>query len=167
MNISQNQFIRLKQYQEYFNKIEVSTKALPLQLTGTKTEQETENNLTLSTIEDWLFEFKGKMSETDYQNLFSALVKYSETGTFPSLSKPIQINGRLNKKLFGWALNRIFEAQGKGVEKELLQFAKQNISLFADVEFDETNVLKSNLYKYFTTKTKQIKDSTKTTKNTF
>lgn len=130
-------------------------KALPPQQTETKTEQEqpTENNFTLSTIEDWLFEFKEKMSENDYQILVSALIKYFDTGTFPKILKPIQINGRPNKKLFGWALNRIFEAKGKGVEKELLLFAKQNISLFTGVEFDENNISKSNLYKYFTTKT--------------
>jgi hypothetical protein len=119
-----------------------------------KQEQQTENDLTFSTIEDWLFEFKKKMSENDYKNLVSALMQYFETGTFPTLLKPIQINGRPNKKLFGWALNRIFEYKSKGVEKELLQFAKQNISLFTDVQFDENNIMKSNLYKYFTTKTK-------------
>lgn len=116
-------------------------------------EQELENNFTLSTIEDWLFEFKDKMTKTDYQTLVSALSHYFDNGSFPIISKPIQINGRINKKLFGWALNRIFEAKGKSVEKELLQFAKQNISLFIDVNFDENNIRKSNLYKYFTTKT--------------
>jgi hypothetical protein len=113
-----------------------------------------ENDFTLSTIEDWLFEFKDKMSEPDYQQLVLALKTYFDAGTFPKLLKPIQINGRPNKKLFGWALNRIFEAKGKGVERELLLFAKQNISLFKSVEYDENNPLQSNLYKYFTTKTK-------------
>jgi hypothetical protein len=129
---------------------------LPPQQNETKTDQETqtENDFALSTIEDWLCAFKEKMNEADYQNLVSALIQYFETGTFPTLSKPIQLNGRTNKKQFGWALNRIFEAKGKGVEKQLLQFAKQNISLFTDVQFDENNILKSNLYKYFTTQTK-------------
>ena len=122
--------------------------------TKTEQEQNIENDLTLSTIEDWLYEFKKKMSEADYNNLVSALIQYFETGTFPTLSKPIQIKGRLNKKLFGWALNRIFESQSKGIEKELLQFAKQNISLFTDVQFDENDIRKGNLYKYFTTQTK-------------
>lgn len=141
---------------EYIERNNKTVKALPPQQTETKTEQEqqTENDFTLSTIEDWLFEFKEKMNEADYKNLVSALIQYFEIGKFPTLSKPIQINGRPNKKLFGWALNRIFEAKGKGVEKELLQFAKHNISLFTDVQFDESNILKSNLYKYFTTQTK-------------
>lgn len=120
----------------------------------TKTEQETENDFTLSTIEDWLFQFKEHMSEADYKTLVTALVNRFDTGAFTELSKPIQINGRINKKWFGWALNKIFAAKGKRVEKELLMFAKKNISLFADVEFDENNILKSNLYKYFTTETK-------------
>ncbi len=121
--------------------------------TKTEQKQQTENDFTRSTIEDWLYQFKAQMTESDYQNLVSALKQYFDTGTFPTLSKPIQVNGRLNKKLFGWNLNRIFEAKGKGVEKELLLFAKQNISLFANVKFDENNILGSNLYKYFTTKT--------------
>ncbi len=126
------------------------------QQTETKTEQEqqSENDFTLSTIEDWLFEFKEKMSEADYNSLVAALMHRFDTGIFPILSKPIKINGKPNKKLFGWALNRIFAEKGKRVEKELLMFAKKNISLFADVGFDENNILKSNLYKYFTTKTR-------------
>ena len=49
--------------------------------------------------------------------------------------------------------NRIFESKGIGDKKELLIFAKENISLFSEVQFDETNIFKSNLYKYFTTRT--------------
>ncbi|HEY0261776.1 MAG TPA: hypothetical protein VGB95_02035 [Chitinophagales bacterium] len=116
--------------------------------------EEPENDVTLSTIEEWLFEFKEKMSEADYQTLVFALKQYLNSGQFPTLKKKIQVNGRPNKKRVGWVLNRIFEAHGKGVEKELLLFAKQNISLFTDVAFDENDMRKSNLYKYFTTQTK-------------
>jgi hypothetical protein len=149
-----NQLTEAERYKVFLENLLIHLNNPAPQQTETKTKQQTENDFTLSTIEDWLFEFKVKMSDTDYQNLVSALIQYFETGAFPKLSKPIQINGRPNKKLFGWALNRIFEAKSKGVEKELLQFAKQNISLFTDVNFDENNILKSNLYKYFTTKTK-------------
>lgn len=145
---------QVNKHPRLFAKFDKCEHNLPPPQSETKTEQKTENDFTLSTIGDWLFEFKEKMNETDYQNLVSSLLQYFETGKFPTLSKAIQINGRPNKKLFGWALNRIFEAKGKGVEKELLQFAKQNISLFIDVQFDERNILKSNLYKYFTTQTK-------------
>ena len=145
---------QVKKYPRLFATFDMCEHNLPTQQTETKTAQQTKNDFTLSTIEDWLFEFKEKMSGADYQNLVSALIQYFETGAFPKISKIIQINGRPNKKLFGWALNRIFEAKGKGVEKELLLFAKQNISIFTDVKFNENNILKSNLYKYFTTKTK-------------
>jgi hypothetical protein len=149
-----NQLTEAERYKFYLENLFIHLNTPAPQQTETDQEQKTENDFTLSTIEDWLFEFKEKMNETDYQTLVSALKQYFDVGTFPKLLKPIQINGRPNKKLFGWALNRIFEAKGKGVEKELLQFAKQNISLFTDVQFDETNILKSNLYKYFTTQTK-------------
>lgn len=126
----------------------------PPQQTETKPEKETENNLMLSTIEDWLFEFKEKMSEPDYNKLISALTQYFETGTFPAIDKQIKVSG-VNIKLFGWHLNRIYQTIGKGkLSKDYLLFAKQNISLFTDVSFDENDILKSNLYKYFTTKTK-------------
>jgi hypothetical protein len=143
-----------ERYKVYLEHLFSHINNLSLQKNETVHELQTENDLTLSTIEDWLFEFKEIMSEADYKILVSALIQYFDTGIFPTLLKPIQINGRPNKKLFGWALNRIFEAKGKGVELELLQFAKQNISLFTDVKFDEINFRESNLYKYFTTKHK-------------
>lgn len=117
-------------------------------------QHDPENDFILSTIEDWLFEFKEKMSDKDYNNLVAALKQYFNTGKFPVLDKVIRINGRINKKLLGWHLNRIFEAMGKGIELELLLFAKRYISIFQDVSFDEHNFHKSNLYKYFTSKTK-------------
>lgn len=146
--------LSIEQQDSFYNWIDANSNEFEPKQIETKIEHETENDFTLSTIEDWLFEFKEKMNQTDYQNLVSALLNYFKTGKFPILSKPIQINGRPNKKLVGWALNRIFEAKGKGVEKELLQFAKDNISIFSNVQFDEKNILNSNLYKYFTTQTK-------------
>jgi len=112
------------------------------------------NNLTASTIEDWLFEFKerGVLTEHNYSNLVYGLTHYFENGVFPKLKQTIKV-GRVNKKLLGWHLNRIFFAEGKGVEIDLLNFAKENISTFKDVEFDEKDIKNSNLYKYFTTKT--------------
>lgn len=121
---------------------------------NTQSVEEIENDFTLSTIEDWLFEFKELMTKPDYDNLVLSLVEYFDTGVFPKLSKPIKINGKPNIKFFGWHLNMICKAKGIGITKELLLFAKQNISLFADAPFDENNFRKGNFYKYFTTKTK-------------
>lgn len=117
-------------------------------------EVEQENDYTLETIEDYLFQFREFMSEPDYNTLSNALYDYFKTGIFPKISKQIQTKGKLNMKRLGWALNELFAANNKGIEKELLLFAKQNISLFKDVPFDENDILNCNLYKYFTTKTK-------------
>ena len=111
------------------------------------------NNFPLSTIEDWLYKFKDKITDEDYTVLVSSLDQYFSSGSFPIISQKIKISGRVNKKLFGWHLNQIYRALGNGnLPKEYLLFAKQNISLFKDVAFDENNILGSNLYKYFTTK---------------
>jgi len=128
----------------------------PQQSTKEDLSENTEpNNLTISTIEDWLFEFKERniLTEPHYTNLVDALTYYFENGTFPKLKQTIKV-GRVNKKLLGWHLNRIFHSEGKGVEIDLLSFAKASISTFKDVEFDEKDIQNSNLYKYFTTKTK-------------
>ena len=82
------------------------------------------NDFTLETIEDYLFQFRQFMSEPDYNILSNALYQYFKTGLFPKISKQIQTKGKLNKKRFGWALNELFAAKSKGIEKELLLFAK-------------------------------------------
>ena len=120
-------------------------------------QQETENNFMLATIENWLFPFKEEkiLSDANYNNLVTALNQYFENGKFPKLNNQINVN-RVNKKRFGWALNEIFRANKNNNESlpiDYLRFAKENISIFEDASFDENNYLKSNLYKYFTTKT--------------
>lgn len=147
----------LELHKDYFKEVAPLLKALPPQQStkydlGENTEP---NNLTTSTIEDWLFEFKERniLTDPNYTTLVNALTHYFENGTFPKVNQTIKV-GRVNKKLLGWHLNRIFHSEGKGVEIDLLSFAKANISTFKDVEFDEKDIQNSNLYKYFTTKTK-------------
>jgi hypothetical protein len=56
----------------------------------------------------------------------------------------------INKKKIGWALNEIYtfcKTEYLGVE--YLRFAHENINLFKNDVFDETNFKKSNIYKYF------------------
>ena len=120
-------------------------------------ESENENDIILSTIEDFLFAFKEKaiLSDSNYEILVNALTQYFKFGTFPNIKKPISVSN-VNKKKIGWVLNEIFRAIKDNNEKlpiEYLKFAKHNISIFKNVSFDEDNFLKSNLYKYFTTKT--------------
>ena len=104
---------------------------------------------------EWLCEFKeqGVLTNENYKNLAKAIEHYFEHNTFPKINAEIKV-GRVNKKKFGWHLNRIFHSEGRGIDIQLLLFAKQNISIFRDVDFDKNNYQKSNLYKYFTTKTK-------------
>jgi len=117
-------------------------------------EPEPENDLLLSTIEDYLSEFESIIIVSDLETLSMALKQYFETGTFPVLSKIIKV-GRVNIKRFGWVLNELYRSL-KGNSKlsmEYLKFVKENISLFNEVEFDEDNKVNSTLYKYFTTQT--------------
>jgi len=123
---------------------------------STPQQVEPENNFLRSTIEDYLDEFKEEniISESDYDKLVSALYQYFETGSFPNIDNQIKV-GKVNVKRFGWALNEIFRSiknMNESLPVEYLRFAKQNISIFAMVKFDETQIFNSNLYKYFTTK---------------
>lgn len=127
---------------------------------GNNTEQpfyeqnQPENDLLRSTIVEYLSDFESIINKQDFEILTNALKQYFETDTFPVLQKVIKV-GRINKKRFGWVLNELFRCE-KGNSKltiEYLKFAKNNISLFIDVEFDQNNMMNSTLYKYFTTRT--------------
>lgn len=114
------------------------------------------NEIILSKIEDWLFEFKEKMTEADYDLLVSSLEEYFKTGKFPKLNRVIKVNS-VNKKIFGWNLNKLYkEFNSNALPKEYLLFANKNISLFTNDEFNELNMSQSNLYRYFTTNPKNF-----------
>jgi hypothetical protein len=111
-----------------------------------------DNEFLHSSIEDWLNDFKNNMTQIDYTNLTQAIKYYFLNGKFPTMDRKINI-GKVNKKRLGWALNKIYGSQrSNALPMEYLRFAKDNISIFANVDFDEQNFRKSNLYKYFTTK---------------
>lgn len=112
------------------------------------------NDFTLATIDDWLFDYKDLMSLEHYKVLVSSLMYYFENDSFPTLQHVIQVNGKPNKKKFGWALGRILKAKGQGVTIEFLHFASKWISLYKGMQFDQDNISKSTLYKNFTTKVK-------------
>lgn len=117
-----------------------------------KVKEAIEKDFTLSTIHDYLEDFKPNLLRGNYDILVSALMDYFENGSFPELEVPIQVDGKVSQKKFGWALSRILIAKNKGVKKELVQFAKQYISLFRDAKYDEVNYRNCNLYKYLTQK---------------
>ncbi|MCB9033226.1 MAG: hypothetical protein H6553_05270 [Chitinophagales bacterium] len=116
-------------------------------------ETETENDVLESTIEDYLFDFKERMLETDYTLLVSSLKTYFTTGQFPTKCSIIKIKGKVNIKKFGWALNQLYRSEKNGtLPYEYLLFAKNNISIFKSVSFNNKDYKKTTLYKYFTTK---------------
>ena len=61
--------------------------------------------------------------------------------------------GRINKKKVGWALKEIYTTiTNEGLTYEYLEFIKENVLLFKDVELNKDDLFYCNLYKYFTTK---------------
>lgn len=61
--------------------------------------------------------------------------------------------GRLNKKKVGWALKEIYTSiTNESLTYEYLEFIKENVLLFKDVELKKDDFFYCNLYKYFTTK---------------
>ena len=110
----------------------------------------------VETIDNCLRNFKANISDADYATLVHALKTFFESGRFPKLKKAIKIFGKVNKKRFGWMLNELYRLCGKGrLSTEYLRFGKESLSIFQDVEFDESDILGSNLYKYYTSKPQQ------------
>ncbi len=115
------------------------------------------NNFTLSTIEDFLSVYMDEkvLDRINYDSLIQALKHYFDTGEFPQLVDKIKV-GRVNMKRFGWSLNKIFRAlktNNETLSLDYFRFAKQYISIYEKVDFNEIYITKCNLYKYFTTKT--------------
>jgi hypothetical protein len=127
----------------------------PPQTTNTKTEnaENNTNDFLVSTIEDFLTDFKDRINKNDYPILVEALKEYFTTGNFPKDCKQIKVTGKVNIKKFGWALNQLYRGEKTGILPiEYLQFAKDKISAFSNVSFNNTDHKKTTLYKYFTTK---------------
>lgn len=120
----------------------------------TESDIQTENDFLVSTIEDYLANYKDKMNKTDYLNLQNAYKEYFLKGNFPKDCKEIKIIGKVNIKKLGWALNQLYRSEKNGnLPIEYLQFAKDKISIFKTISFSKEDYTKTTLYKYFTTKT--------------
>lgn len=127
-----------------------------LQEIGEPIEENTDqpNNFLLSTIEDYLSAFTSNMSNSDYKLLVQSLNHYFEKGSFPQLTKSINVYGKFNKKKLGWALNQLFRSQRQEqLATDYLEFGKKHISAFKTLKFDKKSVVGCQLYKYYTTKT--------------
>ncbi len=114
------------------------------------------NDLIKSTIVAYLKPFEERLTESHYYYLIEYLLEYFKTNHFPNITGTIDFK-RVNKKKVGWALNQIFRAlktENEALPFEYLNFAKKHISIFKKDDVRKSDYLSSNLYKYFTTKTK-------------
>lgn len=133
-------------------------KSANLTITKELSENEVErNDFIKSTIEDYLDPIKMYFKTEDYDLLVKELESYFKTGAFTNSKDIIKTVNRPNMKLIGWHLKELYNNclnDNTKLSIEYLKFGKQRISIFKNVLFDESNYLKSNLYKYYNTKVK-------------
>lgn len=113
------------------------------------------NDFILSTIEDYLDPIKDYFNIEGYNLLVNELGNYFNTGAFTKSTDIIKVVNKPNKKLIGSTLKTIFHNcfnDNRKLSIEYLRFGKQRISIFNSVSFDESNYLRSNLYKYYHSK---------------
>lgn len=116
---------------------------------------EPENNFIKSSIEDYLQSFKEDKSinEVDYNKLVNILLAYFESGK-TTISSPKLFVKNGNKKRLAFALGEVFRGlKNEVLAYEYIELGKENLSIFKDEVFTKVNFTKSNLYKYYTTKT--------------
>ena len=122
-----------------------------------KTETiKTTTNLNDSFINDVILEklevVLTNVNTTQYGLLVDMLIKYFENDRVAFKVNKINL-GRINKKKVGWALKEIYTTiTNDGLTYEYLDFIKDNVLLFKDVELNKDDFFYCNLYKYFTTK---------------
>lgn len=92
------------------------------------------------------------VNTTQYGLLVDMLNKYFQNNRVNFSVNKINL-GRLNKKKVGWALKEIYTSiTNESLTYEYLEFIKENVLLFKDVELKKNDFFYCNLYKYFTTK---------------
>jgi hypothetical protein len=104
-------------------------------------------------IEKHLAPFKGKnIEEKDYYAFVNALKRGINTQIFEDFEAPVIVTGIKAKDKFGAPMKRIFMDcnPGRRLTYEYLAFAKQNISIFRDVELNKIKFNKCALYRCFT-----------------
>ena len=107
-----------------------------------------DDDIILEKLEDVLT----NVNTTQYGLLVDMLIKYFENDRVAFKVNKINL-GRINKKKVGWALKEIYTTiTNEGLTYEYLEFIKENVLLFKDVELNKDDLFYCNLYKYFTTK---------------
>lgn len=106
------------------------------------------NDIIIEKLEDVL----SGVNTIQYGLLVDMLNKYFKNDRVAFSVNKINL-GRLNKKKVGWALKEIYTTiTNEGLTYEYLEFIKENVLLFKDVELNKDDLFYCNLYKYFTTK---------------
>jgi hypothetical protein len=119
-----------------------------------KEAKSVQDNEIIPYIRFQLHDFQYNFSPSDYCRIVEAMVGFIKNGTFPKCSQPLMDHlGKFNKKKIGWTINMILANYNKRVDFKVLQFFKENFTMFNKYELEENNFRNSNLYKYFTTNT--------------
>jgi hypothetical protein len=130
--------------------IDVTSSNIQIETTKTTTHLNDSfiNDIILEKLEDILT----NVNTTQYGLLVDMLIKYFENDRVPFKVNKINL-GRINKKKVGWALKEIYTTiTNESLTYEYLEFIKENVLLFKDVELNKDDLFYCNLYKYFTTK---------------
>ncbi len=152
MNFLESKINRLKSYNK-FDSLLAKEKFYPDKLIdySLKNEDDSQNDIVKSTIEDYLDEFKGEIKQDGYAILVDALHLYFTEGKFPILTKKIEFI-KINKKRLGWALKELYKSEKTDtLDVEYFRFAQQNINIFKNEVIVTEKFNKSKFYKLFTT----------------
>lgn len=116
-----------------------------------ETEDELDTDIAIKEIiEKNLKELKGYLSNSDYEALANAMLKYCTKDNFPQLKHKIFFDP-IDKKKVGHALKAIVKTIKRGpLNIKLFKFAQQHINLFQDEVIVVTKFTKSSFYRSFT-----------------
>jgi hypothetical protein len=106
------------------------------------------------TIENFLKQFKEnkKIDEAEYDRFFKLIFDFFDGQVNSPLKKAIFIKKGCTKKIAS-ALGGIYrEIKSEKITYEYLMLGKENVNIFLKEKFTDKNFQKSNLYKYYTSK---------------
>lgn len=118
-----------------------------------KYQKDVKTALLENSIDEYLEPFKDTAIDSkDYSEAAAALKLFFE-GHPPTTPKCCAIKNR-NKKKLGYALGQLYKGQTNGsLSFEYLDFCRRLFDCFKGAELGKDNYLRSNLYKYFSSKT--------------
>jgi len=127
---------------------------LQLQSCNNVEHEEPENDIIVSTIDDYLetFKTKGAITYNDYEIVKAVLTNYFKGKTVKEYNPVFVKYG--NKKKLAFACGELYKAlKAEPITYEYLFLIKSLFQIFISETIEETNYNKSNLYNYCTTRT--------------